>query len=188
MRKNGFLKAALFLALFTVLAVGVSAQVTISGGFALSSMSVEVGSWSQDGEMGFGGNVYVDYLLPVSVPVSLGAEIGYDTASIEDGGYKVTGYAIPFLIRVAYHFDLMANLDLYLVGKLGYVFGGAEQGSNSESGYNGAGFGFDVGGAYYFTPRFGAFGELGFDRYNGEKNSVEVHFTRFFTAGISVKF
>jgi hypothetical protein len=189
MKKSGFLKAALFLALFTVLAAGVPAQVTVSGGVALSIMSVEAGGYSIDGEMGFGGNIYADYLLPVSVPLSLGFEIGYDRASISgnDGwGNNITveGYAIPLLIRAAYHFDLMANLDLYLVGKIGYVLGGGE----GESGYNGIGFGFDVGGAYYFTPRFGAFAEAGFDRYNCEKDGLKVPFTRFFTAGVSVKF
>jgi hypothetical protein len=192
MRKSGFLKAALFLALFTVLAVGVSAQVTVSGGFALSTMSAEVGSTSIDGEMGVGGNIYADYLLPVSVPLSLGFEIGYDRASISDGGVTVEGYAIPLLVRVAYHFDLMANLDLYLVGKIGYVLGGGEVGSDSESGFNGVGFGFDVGGAYYFTPRLGAFAEAGFDRYNLSKDisgtTVKIPFTRFVTVGLSVKF
>jgi hypothetical protein len=196
MRKNGFLKAALFLALFTVLAAGIPAQVTVSGGLALSTMSAEVGGTSVNGEMGFGGNVYADYLLPISVPLSLGFEIGYDRASISGNGYTVEGYAIPLLIRAAYHFDLMANLDLYLVGKIGYVLGGGKIGSDSESGYNGIGFGFDVGGAYYFNPRFGAFAELGFDRYNCEKNlsesgvsyTVKIPFTRFVTLGVSVKF
>jgi hypothetical protein len=188
MRKNGFLKAALFLALFTVLAAGVSAQVTVSGGLALSTMSAEYGSSSIDGEIGWGSNIYVDYLLPISIPLSLGGEIGYDRASISGGGYTVEGYAIPLLLRVAYHFDLMANLDLYLVGKIGYVLGGGEAGGSSESGYNGIGFGFDVGGAYYFTPRIGAFAEAGFDRYNCEKDNLEILFTRFVTAGVSVKF
>jgi hypothetical protein len=192
MRKSGFLKAALFLALFTVLAAGVSAQVTVSGGFALSTMSADVGGTSIDGEMGFGGNIYADYLLPISVPLSLGFEIGYDRASISDSGVTVEGYVIPLLVRVAYHFDLMANLDLYLVGKIGYALGGGEAGGDSESGYNGVGFGFDVGGAYYFTPRLGAFAEAGFDRYNLSKDisgtTVKIPFTRFVTVGLSVKF
>jgi hypothetical protein len=145
---------------------------------------VEVESYSESGDIGLGFNVYADYLLPVSVPLSLGFEIGYDRASI--GDYTI--YAIPLLLRVAYHFDLMADLDLYLVGKLGYVLGGGEGKGESESGVNGVGFGFDVGASYYFNPRIGAFGELGFDRYNGEKSGVEFPFTRFFTAGISVKF
>jgi predicted porin len=191
MEKKSFLRAALFAALFTVLAVGVSAQVTISGGFALSTMSAEVGDESVSGDIGFGGNIYADYLLPISVPLSLGLEVGYDTASISYT-YGITGYAIPILARAAYHFDFMANLDLYLVGKIGYVLGGGEMDDESESGFKGIGFGFDVGAAYYFVPRFGAFIEAGFDRYNIKKDiddiTVKIPFTRFVTIGVSTKF
>jgi hypothetical protein len=191
MMRKGFLRAAMFAALFTALAAAASAQVTVSGGFALSSMEAEAGGYSMDGDIGFGGNIYLDYLLPIAIPLSLGFEVGFDTATINDGG-EVTGRAIPLLVRAAYHFDLMANLDLYLVGKIGYILGSAEYAGETENGYNGLGFGFDVGAAYYFTPRVGVFAEAGFDRYNGEKDfngyTVEVIFTRFLTFGISVKF
>jgi hypothetical protein len=195
MGKKGFLKAALFVALFTALATGASAQVTISGGFALSSMELKDYS-DMDSEIGFGGNIYADYLLPIDVPLSLGFEVGFDTASIEEGGLKITGNAIPLLARVAWHFDLMANLDLYLVGKIGYVLGFAELNyggqSETEDGFGGLGFGFDVGAAYYFTPRIGVFAEAGFDRYNLEKDisgyTVETLFSRFLTVGLSAKF
>jgi hypothetical protein len=192
MSKVRFFRGALFLALFTALAVGASAQITISGGGAISTMSAEVGSTSVDGDIGFGGNIYADYLLPIGVPLSLGFEAGFDTASIEDNGTKITGNAIPLLARVAYHFDLMANLDLYVVGKIGYVLGFAEAMEESESGFGGIGFGFDVGAAYYFIPRLGVFAEAGFDRYNLEKDisgmTVELAFSRFVTVGISAKF
>jgi hypothetical protein len=191
MDKKGFLKAALFLALFTALAAGASAQITISGGLALSSMEVD-GFSDLDSEIGFGGNVYVDYLLPISVPLSLGGEVGFDKATVKSEGVEVEGTAIPFLARVAYHFDFMANLDFYLVGKVGYVIGSADVMGESYSGFKGLGFGFDVGAAYYFTPRFGAFAEAGFDRYNLSKDisgmDIDVIFSRFFTIGVSTKF
>jgi hypothetical protein len=202
MKKTGFLKVALFLALFTGLTAAASAQVTISGGFALSSMKAEIKDESQDGEIGFGGNIYADYLLPIGIPLSVGFEAGFDTASLDingdAGNTEVTGNAIPLLARVAYHFDLMANLDLYLVGKIGYVFGIAKAGSETEGGYNGIGFGVDAGAAYYFIPRIGVFVEAGFDRYNMEKEvdmggewgkvTLKVPFSRFVTVGISTKF
>jgi hypothetical protein len=222
MGKNGFLKAALFLALFIALAVGVSAQVTISGGFALSSMEYKVvipGGDTEFGgsDIGFGGNVYVDYLLPIGIPLSLGFEGGIDTAKVDaeweweedkydSGGTvivgtetiteksKITGYTIPLLARVAYHFDLMANLDLYLVGKVGYVLGWEEDEGVTLDGYGGIGFGADVGAAFYFTPRLGVFAEGGFDRYNLKREEdveyfeLQMPFSRFFTVGISTKF
>jgi hypothetical protein len=124
-------------------------------------------------------------------------EVGIDTASVEENGLEVTGFAVPLLLRAAYHFDLMANLDLYAVGKIGFVLGSGEAYGESESGYNGVGFGFDVGAAYYFVPRFGAFAKAGFDRYNAQKEfdekdygkyTVKIPFTRFLTFGVSTKF
>jgi hypothetical protein len=211
MAKKGFLKTAAFLSLFVGLAAGVSAQTTISGGFALSSMKVvyeEPGYTEEfDGKVGAGFNFYIDRLLPISIPLSLGGEIGFDTASAsQDNRYydtmEVQGYVIPILLRVAYHFDLMPKLDLYLVGKIGGAFGfskidyGDGDGEESESGYGGFGFGFDVGVAYYFVPRFGLFVEGGFDRYNLKKDfnetwysyTIKAPFNRFFTVGISTKF
>jgi hypothetical protein len=195
MDKKGFLKVALFLALFTALTMGVSAQVTISGGFALSNMEVE-GVTGLSNEVGLGGNIYADYLLPISVPLSLGFEVGFDTAAVSGSGVKLTGNAIPLLVRAAYHFDLMANLDLYVVAKVGYVLGSAKEEFSGQSknydGFGGIGLGFDVGAAYYFTPRIGAFAEAGFDRYNLEKDingyTVKTLFSRFFTVGVSTKF
>jgi hypothetical protein len=187
MSRARFFKVGLFIALFVILATGASAQVTISGGFALSSMEVKGFGESIDGDIGLGGNVYADYLLPIGVPLSLGFEIGFDTATIGDES-EVTGIAVPLLLRAAYHFDLMANLDLYLVGKIGYILGSAESDIDSDSGYNGLGFGVDVGAAYYFNPRLGVFGEVGFDQYNGEKDDIKVIFSRFVTVGVSTKF
>ncbi|MDR1215936.1 MAG: porin family protein [Treponema sp.] len=182
--------------LSTVFAAGVFAQVTISGGFALSStdsVSVSGGSTPIEGSVGMGFNIYADYLLPISIPLSLGFELGYDASKLEYGGASATLGAIPLLIRAAYHFDLMSNLDLYLVGKIGYAIG-----TYSESGLEdigGVAFGFDAGVAYYFTPIVGAFLEAGFDDYAIEANiagessaKVKAAFFRFLTFGISTKF
>jgi hypothetical protein len=194
MDKQRFLKAALLVGLFTVLAAGASAQVTISGGFAISSVKAKAASYTYDGDIGFGGNIFIDYLLPIGVPLSLGFEAGYDMASLKDDTMgTLSGYAIPFLARAAYHFDFLANLDLYVVGKVGYVLGGGESDDGmSEEGINGFGFGIDVGAAYYFTPRIGVFAEAGFERYSLEKDitgyTFEFPFSRFVIIGLSAKF
>jgi hypothetical protein len=196
MIRKGFLRTAAFAALFTGLVAAASAQVTVSGGFALSSVEVKGMDADMDSEIGFGGNIFVDYLLPIGIPMSLGFEVGYDTASLGNAYYEIVGYAIPLLLRVAYHFDLMANLDLYLVGKVGYVLGGGTEKydgyEDTEDGINGLGFGFDVGAAYYFTPRVGVFAEAGFERYSLEKDfdgyTLEFPFSRFVIVGLSTKF
>jgi hypothetical protein len=180
-----------------------NAQITISGGFALSAAEIHVSRY--EGEIGIGGNIYLDYLLPIGVPLSLGVEAGVDTSTFPFDGGKDTAIAIPLLLRVAYHFDLMPKLDLYLVGKIGYAFGDVtgdsidlveNQGGNVEVA-GGLGFGIDAGVAFYFTSLVGIFAEAGFDRYNGKytvkfpgisDTSSDVTFSRFLTAGLSIKF
>ncbi|MDR0639074.1 MAG: porin family protein [Spirochaetaceae bacterium] len=158
---------------------------------------------------GFGFNVFVDYLLPVGVPVSLGAEFGVHGASFETKGTTLedTITAIPLLLRAAYHFAPAPKVDLYIVGKLGYVFaawkGDARDMMEDDfeakvDDVGGVGFGFDLGAVYSFNERFGLFAELGFDRYALEtkiKNSdydismtLEAPFTRFLIFGVNAKF
>jgi outer membrane protease len=196
MKNTMFVKAAAFLLLFAGLTAGASAQITISGGFALSmaTLSADWEDISQTDTIGLGGNVYADYLLPISIPLSLGLEVGVDsgTTSASDG-FEDTILAIPLLVRVAYHLDLMPKLDLYAVGKIGYAFGNwsgdtydllNENDGVDYRGYktttpSGFAFGFDIGAAYYFTSRIGVFIEAGFDRYlinaktSGQYNNEE---------------
>ncbi|MDR1147170.1 MAG: porin family protein [Spirochaetaceae bacterium] len=173
---------------------GAFAQVTVSGGFALSSVNSK--DSSEEAKTGLGFNVYVDYLLPVSIPLSLGFEAGYDTAGIEStrtyydysyGGYEeytetteVKVAVIPLLFRIAYHLDLSSRLDLYLVGKFGYAFE-VWEGVFIEQAPDTFTFGVDIGAAYYLSPRFGLFAEAGYDSYGD-------YFNRFVTFGISTKF
>jgi hypothetical protein len=214
MKKKSFLKAAILVSFFTVAVSGAFAQITISGGFALSNLSVNItGAGSEldniEGDIGVGGNVYLDYLLPINIPLSLGFEVGVDSSTFTDVGTKDTVVAIPLLIRAAYHFDLMPKLDLYVVGKLGIAFGvwtGDIRKSLDDAKGNietpiGVAFGFDVGAAYYFTPHIGIFSEVGFDDYalsakfsipeseynDSTSGSVNVPFYRFLTLGLSFK-
>ncbi|GHV90327.1 hypothetical protein AGMMS50268_08300 [Spirochaetia bacterium] len=199
----------LVIAAFAV-AGAVSAQVTISGGFVLSSAEDDYSIGYSGKDVGFGGNVSFDYLLPIGIPLSLGAEVGVHSAIFEKVVTKAL--VIPLLLRVGYHLDLIDNLDLYAVGKIGYVipaltysytksFSG-NSGNNinvNEDEKGGLGIGIDIGAAYYFTPRIGVFAEVGFDVYNvslemsGSDNytsyneTIDIKFTQFLTAGISIK-
>jgi hypothetical protein len=213
MAKRRFFMLTACLVLSAVCVTGAFAQVTVSGGFALSSVkSVDVSGYGFEGNTtidsgtGIGGNLLVDYLLPLSIPLSLGAEIGVDGAkfTIEHYGEE-TVTAIPLLLRAAYHFDLVPKLDLYAVAKIGYVIG-IWEGSQKDyltnvvkmtvGSIGGMGFGFDVGAAYYFNSTVGAFAEAGFDDYAlsskitgfDETITFKAPFHRFLTIGVSGKF
>jgi hypothetical protein len=210
MRKRKILALAACLAVSAVCVTGLFAQVTVSGGFALSSVKeIEMsGSYAPDidADVGLGGNLFVDYLLPISIPLSLGFEAGVDGASFESGNgtYKDTITAIPLLLRAAYHFDLLPKLDLYVVGKIGYVIGiwtgdnrdDVDDMNGTVDAVGGVGFGFDVGAAYYFNSKFGLFAEVGFDDYALETKikaenfsaTLKAPFNRFLTVGVSGKF
>jgi hypothetical protein len=208
MEKRKVFAFALCAALSAVCAATSFAQVTVSGGFAISSVKdikvVGGGNPSIDSETGIGGNLFVDYLLPISIPLSLGFELGVDGAKFtieNDGEESMT--AIPLLLRAAWHFDLLPKLDLYLVGKIGYVIGVWEGDVKDElekyysiDDVGGVGFGFDLGVAYYPSSKFGVFAEVGFDEYaletkitgGGDSLTLKAPFNRFLTFGISGKF
>jgi hypothetical protein len=194
MARNSFFKRAVFLAALTSLSIsGLYAQITISGGFALSTMAAK-GSPGVEGSVGIGGNIYLDYLLPINIPLSLGVEVGADSASLTFQGEEDKVLAIPLLVRAAYHFDFFPKLDFYLVGKLGYTFGFLTSGPDKD-GFDRAGgvaFGVDAGAAYYFTSVLGVFAEVGFDGYMAKSKfsggfTVDTPFYRFLTLGISFK-
>jgi hypothetical protein len=190
-----FIKAGFFALLFAGLTAGAYAQITVSAGFALSYMSAEgeLDNTTVTGDIGVGGNVYFDYLLPINIPLSLGFEIGVDTSSLGDD----QAMAVPLLLRAAYHFDLFPKLDLYAVGKIGYAIGSIISGTSAEyfDSAGGFAFGIDAGIAYYFTSHLGLFGEVGFDDYMinskfnifGTSYSVKTPFYRFVTLGVSFK-
>jgi hypothetical protein len=199
MFRSNILRTLVFLALLAVISsAGAYGQITISGGLALSRMDATDGNYTEKGNLGLGGNVYVDYFLPINIPLSLGGEIGADSSSFTAGGETDTVMAVPILFRAAYHFDLFPRLDLYLVGKIGYAFGFITSGASKED-FDSAGgmaFGVDAGLAYYFSSVFGLFIEGGFDDYmvtskfsygGGSSYNVDTPFYRFVTLGISLK-
>ncbi|MDR1306560.1 MAG: porin family protein [Treponema sp.] len=198
--KGSLLKTAFFVVLLTgISAAGAYGQFTISGGFALSRVNAESDGITVEGSVGIGGNVYVDYLLPINIPLSLGGEIGIDSSSLETNTDDIRVLAIPILARAAYHFDLFPKFDLYVVGKIGFAIGritdGPKNVTDAFDSAAGFAFGIDAGAAYYFTSLVGVFAEVGFDDYmikakfkeSGGSYSIKTPFYRFITFGLSFK-
>jgi hypothetical protein len=165
---------------------------------------IEKGDWLINAGVGFGTPLYgdmtippisasVDYALPIAgLPFTVGGYFGINgskyeyewTVLGETHGYTYTYTGLAFGARLGYHpkfFDL-EKLDLYANLCLGYYLYTAEA---EYHGYDGSGddpvdystffFATNVGARYFFTPRFGAFVELGYSAMS------------YVTAGLAVK-
>jgi len=115
-----------------------------------------------------------EYALPITMPISVGAFIGY-TAYDEDitqyNNFKGSMFGIG--ARASYHFNFMRNLDPYASLTLGYVVHSQKStaqvpglpGSGSVSAENNLSFfmfGIHAGARYFFTDMLGAYVEAGF--------------------------
>jgi hypothetical protein len=123
----------------------------------------------------FGGYVSVDYVLPLTFPLTVGLEIGFSGAKIKSvsnpflpapsGGL---GF-IPILARAAWHPNFgIENLDPFVMLKMGYGFGwlNGDFGDLLEpKGPSGFGIGIMLGTRYFFTSHIGAFVEVGYERF-----------------------
>jgi hypothetical protein len=224
MVKKKIIALSLCLAASAVCVMGAFAQITVSASYSVSVGGVveavngnivsreEAGGGGQHNSekgsslLGGGFNLFADYLLPIPIPLSLGLEAGFNFAGfwLSESYDEEAIYAIPLLLRAAYHFDLHPKLDLYVVGKIGYVIGIwtgeyrdiAEKVGGTVEHIGSIGFGFDAGVAYYFNSKIGMFMEMGFDKYTLKPEisgdtaysaTFEVPLTRVVTAGISFK-
>jgi hypothetical protein len=186
----------------------------VKAGFQLGNIAnptVTNMSMSMDGKAAFGGQAAFDYVF--NFGLSVGGEVGVLSAKAESGTFKDTFTAIPILARVGYHLSALGflpkNMDLYFLGKMGFVPGvwsGDSKdyldellemyGGSSIDNPKGFGFGFDVGYAFYFTPIVGIFAEAGFERYllksevsvEGSTYEAESPMNKFFTLGLALKF
>jgi len=118
--------------------------------------------------------IFIGFETGVAEKITIGGVIGY-AGSSDDFGYGKWSYSyIPIEIRGAYHFlDHNPKIDAYGGVGVGYsitsasvtwnnstyqsLFGGRYSASASY-----AIFDIFVGGRYYFSPKFAAFGELGY--------------------------
>ena len=171
----------------TVSAYAQRVNLMISGGFAMGNASGSFSGWSgsTSGNL-FGINLAVDFALPIygyALPLyglSIGGEVGYLSGNV--GGFDVG--ALPVMARLGYHRNFgLGNLDLFALAKIGFARISVTRDSSM-----GFGFGLGIGGRYFFTETFAAFGELGFDNYFYNASGVEGSGRKIFTVGLAYKF
>ena len=162
----------------------------IKPGDWLISPTIGLGSY---GGWGFALGITgaVEYALPI--PLTVGGEVG----AAFGFGYFWNSMAIPILGKVAWHPNFeVPNLDVYVTLKLGADIGilldDYNDGKKVGAGFA---FGFNTGARYFFTPKIGVFGELGWEdytfrtKYSGAWGSAKAKWWigTFFHTGITFK-
>ena len=120
-----------------------------------------------------GATIGIDYALPINFALTVGGEAGFafPTSTYYNSGYgsrdTMRQIAIPIMVRAAWHPNFeVPNLDVYAIIKLGMAIGLLTNKPEYYKGRSGFAGGGNVGVRYFFGPKFGLFGELGWDSYN----------------------
>lgn len=164
--KKGF---ALLLAAAATLGFSKKADAQVySKGASLVNVGIGFGA-----RYGNGLPIGLAYDYGVTKNISVGLQVDYTSWSLPYAlGGEFTYRNIPVGIRGAYHFDGIGDankLDLYLGVVLGYqvIMVSEPSGFKAYPGYSAA-FGSGIlyggmaGARYFFTPKIGAFAELGY--------------------------
>lgn len=160
MKKIITLLSVLFLFVGTM-----SAQSDWHGGI---SAKPEQGQWFISG--GLSANyMWTIFVLPISISGDYVLKSGLfdDNGAVSVGAYTTTmiGSGLTVLSvgpRVSVHYNFVEWLDTYATLSVGYW--GAVSGSISGS----LAYGFNIGARYYFKPKWGLFGELGYGLGNAK--------------------
>ncbi len=162
------MKKLLSVSIFIVLAAAISFGQTYKKGDNNLNIGIGPGLAGIYGSMDV-PSISVGYQVGVHQKFSVGGIVGYSSSSYGYSKYEWTYRYIFIGGRGEYHFidaDI-ENLDLYAGITLGYNIVSVTE----PSGFNGYGYsaegsyllyGFHAGGRYYFTPKIGAFLELGY--------------------------
>jgi hypothetical protein len=146
--------------------VGTQAMAQYEKGDKLLNLGVGLGAY-YGGGLPLGGSFEVG----ITDEISVGAQADFYTWGYNyGGGYDYRYTFIPVAVRGSYHVNKLLNLgndkvDLYGGLQLGYTI--ASYSGSAFSGFinnygGGVLFGAHLGGRYYFKPKLGAFGELGY--------------------------
>jgi hypothetical protein len=167
------MKKLLSVSIFIVIAAAISFGQTYKKGDNNLNIGIGPGLAGIYGSMSV-PSISAGYQVGVHQKFSVGGIVGYSSSSYDEGTYYGVDYKWTYTYifiggRGEYHFidaDI-ENLDIYAGITLGYNIVSVSSPSNTLYGnYTAEGsyllYGFHAGGRYYFTPKIGAFLELGY--------------------------
>ena len=173
----------------------------VGAGIGTSVFSVEpnIGTTvTSDTAIAPGGAVSFEWLPSGKAGLSYGVETGFYYAGYSSGNMDGSAMAIPILFRLGWHpsFIKVENLDVYLLGKVGWTFGfwggdiadikplasfGDDAAISSPSGLS---FGGNIGAKYFITPSVGIFLEAGMNWYRLNTSASQSILTIVYYANI----
>jgi hypothetical protein len=166
------MKKLLSVSIFIVLVASISFSQTYKKGNNNLNIGIGPGLAGIYGSSSVPG-ISAGYQVGVHEKFSVGGIVGYSSSSYSSGyflgkEYKWTYSYIFIGARGEYHFidANVENLDLYGGLTLGYNIVSVSEPSGYTGFYSSEGsyllYGFHAGGRYYFSPKIGAFLELGY--------------------------
>lgn len=163
--KTTFIKSVLSSLMVALLAMTTHAQ-SFEKGDKLLNVGVGLGSqFLASGAKGM-PPVGLSFEVGVSDKISVGAYGGYASAKLDWGFGGEWKYSyILAAARGSYHFDFnVENLDPYVGAMLGYNIASVKVNNDTPAGASAGGvlWGAHAGARYYFSPKVGVFGEVGY--------------------------
>jgi hypothetical protein len=133
---------------------------TVNGGFSVGTLNP--GMNDVDNTLLVGGRIQVDYAAKCFL--AIGLETGFSNAQIGNSDFSMG--MVPIMARIAWHPFTLKNIDPYLVGKAGYVFGfWTKDGTDYDwkNPHGGFVWGINLGTRFFFTQNIGIFIEAGYE-------------------------
>jgi len=166
------MKKLLSVSIFIVLVASISFGQTYKKGDNNLNIGIGPGLAGIYGSMDV-PSISVGYQVGVHEKFSVGGIVGYSSSSYDGGSYLGKDYKWTYTYifiggRGEYHFidANIENLDIYAGVTLGYNIVSVSEPTGYSGFYSSEGsyllYGFHAGGRYYFTPKIGAFLELGY--------------------------
>ena len=159
--------------LFSIASIIPAAAIEYAHNTILFNLTFGIGTFSageyDNGSVFLGCSISTDWISNGKNGISYGIE----TALL--GGKKQNNniLGIPVIFRIGWHPDFfkLENIDLFVLGKIGWAFG--LWGSNMDEGSTSGGImcGVNIGGSYNFTPVLRAYVEIGYNYYGLARNS-----------------
>jgi len=159
--------------LFSVAYIGSASAIEYANNTILLNTFFSIGTFSageyDNGSVFLGCSLSVDWIPNGRIGLSYGIESGLL------GGKKQNSniYGIPLICRIGWYpnFIKSENIDIFLLGKIGWAFG--LWGSNMDDGSTPGGIvcGINFGGSYVLTPKIHVYAEIGYNYYGLARNN-----------------